>query len=98
MRSIRLVPGPVLIVALLSTTPAAALDTKAAGRCVALGALSEDYAAKATAILATASATGHRALVDQRAREELAQLARLKHDKTGKDAWTFAAISACRSF
>jgi hypothetical protein len=76
----------------------AAMDTRAAGRCVALGALNEGYARKAEAVLATATATGHRAVVEQRVREEFAYLQKIKSDKTAQEAWVLAAIGACRSF
>ena len=75
-----------------------AMDTKAAGRCVALAALSHDYAAKGEALLAAASATGHRALIEQRVHEEFSYLARIKHDQRAKEAWTFQAVQACSQF
>jgi hypothetical protein len=89
----------VLPVALLfGLSTAHAIDTRAAGRCVALGALSNDYAAKAEAVLSAASATGHRALVEQRAREEFAYLSRHKNDKAARKGWTFQAVRSCNQF
>jgi hypothetical protein len=88
----------VLGVVLAAASAGHAMDTKAAGRCVALGALSDRYAARAEAVLSAAAATGHRPLVEQRVREEFAYLARVKDDKTAKDGWTYAAVAACGQF
>jgi hypothetical protein len=82
----------------LADAPAHAMDTKDAGRCVALGALSADHAAKAEAVLTTARATGRSALVEQRVREEFAYLKRINNDSRLKEAWVFEAVRACRSF
>lgn len=68
------------------------MDTKSAGRCLALGALSPRY--EAEAVLATATVRGYEAVVRQRVREEFAYLARHKNDKKAKDAWTYSAVAA----
>lgn len=87
----RFIVGVLLVVA-LAPSIAAAMDTRAAGRCVALGALSQDYAGKAEAILATSRATGERPLVEQRVHEEFAYLARIKEDKTAKEPLGVCAL------
>jgi hypothetical protein len=74
------------------------MDTKAAGKCVALGALSQDYQAKAEAILNAANRTGYRALVDQRVKEEFAFLAANKGNKAATEGWILQAVTACRQF
>ena len=87
-----------LAIGLLVPASADAMDTNAAGRCVALGALSPDYQAKAEALLTAAAAQGYKALVMQRAREEFAYLAKHKHDDAAKQGWTFTAVRACGQF
>jgi hypothetical protein len=93
--------GPLIPLAVLvafMTLSAQAMDAKAAGRCVALGTLAPRYEAKAGTLLATASARGYRQLIEQRVREEFAYLAKVKHDKAAKEAWTLAAVQACGTF
>ena len=74
------------------------MDTKAAGRCVALGAMNQTYKAKAEAILDAAYRNGYGKLVEQNAREELGFVARHKDDKSAREGWAFAAIRACGQF
>jgi hypothetical protein len=97
MRRIVPVMAVMLTLAML-ITPTAAMDTKAAGKCVALGTLSKDYEPKATVILATAAAQGHRAIVEQRAREEFVDLARNKQDDMATKGWVVEAVRACDQF
>jgi hypothetical protein len=89
---------PLVALVAFITLSAQAMDTKMAGRCVALGTLAPKYEAKAGTLLATASARGYRQLVEQRVREEFAYLAKVKHDQAAKEAWTLAAIQACGTF
>jgi hypothetical protein len=93
----KFIVGLLLAIA-MAPSAAHAMDTKAAGRCVALGTLSRSYEAKAEALLSAAAARGEGALVQLRAREEFAYLARIKHDQKGKEAWTFSAVTACGQF
>jgi hypothetical protein len=97
MRRIVGVTVVALTVAMLATL-ADAMDTKAAGKCVVLGALSTDYEPKATVILARADAQGYTALVKQRAHEEFAYLARNEHDDKAKKGWVYEAVRACDQF
>lgn len=91
-------PLVVVLLLLASVGAASAMDTKAAGRCVALGALSQDYQAKAATILDAANRTGYRTLVNQRVKEEFAFPASKKGDKAATDAWAMQAVFACRQF
>jgi hypothetical protein len=87
-----------IAVFVLLSSSAFAMDTKAAGQCIALGALSREYQAKAEALLATAQRTGYGALVDQRVREEFAFLNKNKGDKSVTDGWARQAVHACNKF
>jgi len=87
----------VLFLALVGS-PASAMDTKAAGKCVALGALDKNHQAKAEAILDAANRTGYGALVNQRVKEEFAFLAANKGNKAMTNGWILQAVSACRQF
>jgi hypothetical protein len=97
MRCLVRVTAVTLTVAML-TTLAEAMDAKAAGKCVVLGALSTDYESKAKIILATADAQGYTTLVKQQAHEEFAYLARNDHDETAKKGWVVQAVRACDQF
>jgi hypothetical protein len=79
-------------------TLAEAMDTNAAGKCVALGTLSKDYEAKASIILATAAAEGRTEVVEQRAREEFVDLTRVRQDDVAKKGWISEAVRACEQF
>jgi hypothetical protein len=95
----RIVPVLVLVLgSATSATLAAEMDTNAAGKCVALGALSKEYESKATIILAAASAKGDRAVVEQRAREEFVDLTRNRQDDMAKKGWVSEAVRACDQF
>jgi hypothetical protein len=87
-----------LAAGLFSASPSLAMDTKAAGRCVALGAMNQDYRAKAEAVWTVASRTGYGALMEQRAHEELRFVAANKDNTTAMTGWIYQAISACRQF
>jgi hypothetical protein len=82
----------------IGVTTVDAMDTKAAGKCVVFGALHPPSRDKAEAILATASRTGQRALVDQRAQEEIQFLAANKADKKATETWALQAARACQQF
>ena len=97
MRKVAFVLSVVFVLASVHPV-SAALDTKAAGKCVALGAALPAYAPKAKAILETAQRTGHFALVYQRAEEEVQAFIAAKGDKRAVEAWAFSASRACNSF
>ena len=86
-----------LSLAMLATL-AEAMDTNAAGKCVALGTLSKDYESKASIILATAAAEGRTEVVEQRAREEFVDLTRFRQDDSAKKGWISEAVRACDQF
>ncbi len=88
----------VLVMTLSLATLVEAMDTNAAGKCVALGTLSKDYEAKASIILATAAAEGRTEVVKQRAREEFVDLTRIRQDDMAKKGWISAAVRACDQF
>jgi hypothetical protein len=95
----RIVPViALMLTSAVSTALAAEMDTNAAGKCVALGALSKEYESKATIILAAASAKGDRAVVEQRAREEFVDLTRNRQDDMAKKGWVSEAVRACERF
>jgi hypothetical protein len=87
-----------ILLTAIGVATAHAMNTKDAGQCVALGALSDSYAAKAQAVLATAKAQGYAALVEQRVREEFAWLKRHERDRAAKEGWMLAAVRACEQF
>ncbi len=98
---IPLARNALLVVALLLTSVGSAasdMDTKAAGKCVTLGALNQNYKAKAMAILDVASRTGYLALVNQRVKEEMDFLAANNSNESVKGDWITLAIRACNSF
>ena len=98
---IPLARNALLVVALLLTSvgsPASAMDTKAAGKCVALGVLNQNYKPKAIAILGVADRTGYLALVNQRVQEEMDFLAANKGNESATGNWITQAIRACNSF
>lgn len=97
VRNAALVVVVLLLVLVVST--ASAMDTKAAGRCVAFGmTYKKNYEAKARAIIATAAQTGEGPLVAQSVREALDELDAI--NRAGKDQypWVSRAIDACNQF
>jgi hypothetical protein len=95
----RIVPVmAMLLTSAMLVTLAEAMDTNAAGKCVALWTLSTDYESKATVILAAAAAEGRTAVVEQRAREEFVDLTRNHQDDKAKKGWVSEAVRACEKF
>ena len=98
---ISLARNALLFVALLLTSVGSAasdIDTKAAGKCVALSAYVPRYTSKAMAILDVANRTGQLALVKQHVDEEIEFLAANNSNESVKDRWIEQAIRACNSF